>query len=150
MISTQVNCVINAPIEQVWATIRPFDSLSHWHPYVKHCVVEEGLARSEVGCIRRIDLEGGGVVRETLLGLSDLDHVIVYDIIESSMPVANYVATLSLHRIAEDDTVSAEWMVEFDVTDGPEEAMIATLQDIFNTGLHALNQLVSNHRAAVS
>ena len=143
MISTQVSCVIDAPIELVWQTIRPFDSLSQWHPYVAACSVEAGLSCSEVGCVRRIELQEGGVVRETLLGLSDREHCIVYDIIESPMPVKNYIATLRLRPLTETRQVYADWQVEFEITDGTADAMIATLKDIFATGLQALNRRLS-------
>src|SRR5262245_40283415 len=92
MLRTHVSCVIGAPIAAVWKAIRPFDSLATWHPYIAASSIEGQHPADKVGGIRRLQLrDGGGIVRETLLALSDLDHSIVYDIIESNMPVENYI-----------------------------------------------------------
>jgi len=145
MFRTSISCVIDAPIEAVWKTIRPFDSLAVWHPYVAACTIEDGQSRDQVGCIRRIVLrDGGGIVRETLLALSDRDRSIVYDIIESPMPVENYVATLSLREVTEGNKTLAHWCVEFDTPEDRREDMIAMLQDIFRSGLLRLHELLAS------
>jgi len=141
VISTYVSCVIEAPLAKVWQTIRPFDSLAAWHPYVAACTIEEGQPADRVGCIRRLQLRDGGIVRETLLALSDPEHRIVYDILESPMPVANYVARIDLHDITEGNKTFAHWSVQFDTADEKRAAMVTLLQDIFRTGLLRLNQL---------
>src|SRR5688572_4174594 len=99
MVRTRISCVIDAPLQAVWNTIRPFDSLSVWHPHVASCVVEDQQPVDRVGCTRRITQHTGRIVMETLLELSDVEHRIVYDITQSPMPVQNYVATLALHAV---------------------------------------------------
>jgi len=142
---TYVSSIIDAPIATVWKVIRPFDSLSVWHPYVAACKIEEQRFADQVGCIRRIELrDGSGIVRETLLALSDSECRIVYDIIESPMPVENYVATLSLREITEGNKTVAHWCVEFDTPEDRREEMIAMLQDIFRSGLLRLHELLAS------
>lgn len=143
MIKTQVSQVIDAPLERVWKTIRPFDSLSQWHPFVAVCDMENQQPNNTVGGIRTIGLKEGGVVRETLLGLSDTEHRIVYDIIESPMPVENYIASIQLYLVTETNQTFVFWDVVFDTPDDQQEAMIATLQDIFRSGLSQLNELLA-------
>lgn len=140
MIKTQVSQVIDAPLERVWHTIRPFDSLAEWHPFVAHCDMENQQASNTVGGIRAITLKEGGLVRETLLGLSDTEHRIVYDIIDSPMPVENYMASIRLYPVTETDQTFACWEVVFDTPDNQQQDMIATLQGIFRSGLAQLNQ----------
>ena len=144
MYRTFVSCVIDAPIEKVWSAIRPFDSLQAWHPYIAASTMEKALPNDKLGSIRRLDLrDGSGIVRETLLALSDLEHSIVYDIIESSMPVSNYIARIDLHEITEGDKTLAHWSVEFDTPENRRDEMIPKLQDIFRTGLLQLNKVLS-------
>jgi len=141
MIKTHVSCVIDAPVKRVWDAIRPFDSLAAWHPYVAACTIEEGGPKDQLGIIRRIEMQDdGGVVRETLLALSDHDHRIVYDIIDSPMPVQNYVAQIDLHEVTEGGKTFAHWSVECDTPEDNQDAMIEQLQDIFRTGLLNLSQ----------
>ena len=82
-------------------------------------------------------------MRETLLALSDTEHRIDYDIIESPMPVENYVASIQLSAITENHQTFAFWEVEFDTPDDQREQMIATLQDIFRSGLSQLNVVLA-------
>jgi hypothetical protein len=146
MVRTHISCVIDAPVHKVWQTIRPFDALPAWHPHVASCVVAEQQPADRVGCIRRIKQHEGGTVVETLLALSDLEHRIVYDIVESPMPVRNYIASLALHEITEGSKTFAIWSVEFDTPDDQRERMIATLQDVFRSGLLKLNELLNEKR----
>ena len=143
MVRTKISCVINAPIDEVWKTIRPFDSLPAWHPHVAACIIEDRQPSDRVGCVRRIKQHTGGIVVETLLSLSDLEHRIVYDIIESPMPVQNYVATLSLHEITEGQRTFAVWSVEFDTAEDERQRMIVVLQDVFRSGLSKLDGILS-------
>lgn len=144
MYRTFVSIVIDAPIGKVWNIIRPFDSLPAWHPYVAAATMEKGLPSDKLGGIRRLELrDGGGIVRETLLALSDLERSIVYDIIESPMPVSNYVARIDLHEVTEGDKTFAHWSVEFDAPENRRDEMIPKLQDIFRTGLLQLCKVLS-------
>jgi len=106
--------------------------------------MENNLANNAIGNIRSISLKEGGVVRETLLALSDVEHRIVYDIVDSPMPVENYQASIHLHEITESNQTFAIWDVVFDTPEPQREAMIETLQGIFRGGLVQLNTLLSN------
>jgi uncharacterized protein YndB with AHSA1/START domain len=142
MARAHASSVINAPIEQVWAHIRDFKTLDNWHPGIRSSVIEEGGPSDRVGCIRRMELAGGGVIREQLLEMSDLGHHYSYAILESPLPVANYRATLRLRRISDGERTFADWTATFD-PDPPEkraeaEAMIS--KGVFQGGFDALKQ----------
>jgi len=147
MTKTEVSMVINAPMAKVWETIRPFDSLGVWHPMVAKCFMEEDQPNNALGAIRNIKLkEDGGIVRETLLAISDLSPTIVYDIIESPMPVENYIATIRLYDVTESNQTYAHWEVVFDTSEDQKEEMIDTLQDVFRSGFVELNRILeANH-----
>src|SRR5881275_1803697 len=50
-----VSSVLNAPPEKVWATIRPFDAVVNWLPFVKSSPIEDGGDPTRVGCVRVFD-----------------------------------------------------------------------------------------------
>ena len=133
--------VIDAPVETVWAVVRHFDSVKNWHPAVAICHMEDGRSRTEVGGVRHVALTDGGIFRETLLALDDRQRAIVYNIVESPLPVWNFIAELSLRPITDDGTTLATWTAEFE-TD-PEN--LTKMEDavgerIVMTGLHGLRQ----------
>ena len=99
MARAHASSVINAPIEQVWARIRDFKTLDDWHPGISSSVIEDGGPSDRVGCIRRMELRGGGVIREQLLEMSDLGHHYSYSILESPLPVT-LAPTVSISSVA--------------------------------------------------
>jgi hypothetical protein len=142
MARAHASTVINAPIDRVWAHIRDFNSLDDWHPGIESSEIEGGGPSDRVGCIRKMVLAGGGVIREQLLEMSDMGHHYSYSILDSPLPVANYRATLRLRRISDGDRTFADWSASFDANP-PEkqaeaEAMIST--GVFQGGFDAIKQ----------
>lgn len=142
MARAHASSVIDAPIEQVWARIRDFKTLNDWHPGIRSSVIEDGGPSDRVGCIRRMELQDGGVIREQLIEMSDLGHHYSYAILESPLPVTNYRATLRLRRVSDGNRTYGEWSASFD-PDPPEkqadaEKLISTA--VFQGGFDALKQ----------
>ncbi|WP_343714731.1 SRPBCC family protein [Inquilinus sp.] len=141
MIRVTTSSVINAPVDTVWQAIRDFNDLPGWHPRIAESRVEDGGPSDRVGCVRAMVLAGGGAIRERLLALSDDEHWVRYAILESPMPVKNYVATLRLLPISDGDRSFAEWSAEFDVPADQEDTMRQTIgQGVFQTGFDSLKQ----------
>ena len=109
-----VSSVIGGPADQVWARIRDFNGLPSWHPSIRESQIEGGEPSDKVGCIRDFYLQNGDRIREQLLGLSDYDMFCTYSILESPMPLENYVATIRLTPITDGERTFAEWTAEFD------------------------------------
>ena len=84
--------VIDAEICAVWSAVRNFDGVASWNPGVVKATLENG-APTATGTIRTLEIPDGTIFRETLLAHSDRDHFYTYDIIESPLPVSNYVST---------------------------------------------------------
>ncbi len=106
--------VIGAPASEVWVRIRDFNGLPSWHPRIRESQIEGGEPPDKVGCVRDFYLQNGDRIRERLLGLSDYDMFCTYAILESPMPLENYVATLRLTPITDGERTFAEWTAEFD------------------------------------
>lgn len=119
MARVYVSSVIGAPAEKVWARIRDFNGLPGWHPRIAESQIEDGLPSDKVGCVRNFSLQNGDRIREQLLGLSDHDFFCTYAILQSPMPLSDYVATLRLTPISDGNRTFIEWSAEFDC--GPED-----------------------------
>ena len=131
--------VINAPVDAVWAKIRDFNALPSWHPAIADSHIENDEPSDKVGCIRNFNLKDGGNIREQLLTLSDVDHICTYSILESPMPLENYVATLRLLPITDGNRTYAKWTAEFDCSEEEKEGLIEQIGNgVFQGGFDAL------------
>jgi NADPH:quinone reductase-like Zn-dependent oxidoreductase len=120
MIRVRRSAVIDAPIDRVWAVLRDFNSHSAWHPAVGPSTIERDEASDQVGCVREFTLKDGNQIREQLLALSDRDHVSSYCILDATLPMRNYVATVQLKRVTDGDRTFWHWESTFDVPRGRE------------------------------
>jgi hypothetical protein len=109
-----VSAVIDAPIERVWAKARDFNGHHEWHPIIADSAIEDGLRSDTVGCVRNFGIKGGGRLREQLVSFSDRDHSFTYTILESPLPLTDYVATFRLHAVTEGNRTFGEWWADFD------------------------------------
>jgi NADPH2:quinone reductase len=114
------SAVIDAPIGEVWAILRDFNSHTAWHPVVAESHIERGEASDQVGCVRNFTLRDGNHIREQLLTLSDRDHVSTYCILDATLPMRRYVATVTLKRVTDGDRTFWHWESTFDVPRGRE------------------------------
>lgn len=90
------SAIIDAPIERVWAVLRDFNSHEAWHPAVADSHIEGGEAADQVGCVRNFHLRDGNRIREQLIALSDDAFVSTYCILDATVPLRRYVATVTL------------------------------------------------------
>ncbi len=131
--------VIEAPIAAVWSAVKAFDGVSAWNPAVTAATMETGSATSP-GSIRHLDIVDGTVFRETLLELSDLHHYYTYDILESPLPVRNYVSTHRFIPITHSAQTLGIWESHFDCDSDIAEDMDRAVGDqIYIGGMIGLN-----------
>ncbi len=116
MARVYVSDVIDAPIEKVWAFARDYNGHGDWHPIIAESRIEDGRPADQVGCVRAFTTTDGGFLRERLLSFSDLEHSFTYNILESPMPIRNYVATFRCSRVTEGNRTFVEWWADFDVS----------------------------------
>lgn len=136
-----ISSVIKAPAAKVWERVRDFNGLPKWHPRIRDSRIEDGLPSDKVGCIRNFNLQNGDNIREQLLGLSDYDLFCTYGILESPMPLTDYVATLRLTPITDGDRCFAEWSAEFDCDPANETDLVSGIgTNVFQGGFDALKR----------
>ena len=134
-----VSSVIDAPIDDVWAMVREFDSLAKWHPAIRDCQIEQQQAADRVGCVRLLHLQDGGAVRERLLELSDREHRYSYNILEAPFAVTDYLATLQFVEITNGNKTLGVWATEFQAAPDEVDGLRGMLaQDVFQAGLDGL------------
>lgn len=145
MARVYVSSVINAPAERVWERVRDFNGLSKWHPLIRDSRIEDALPSDKVGCIRNFQLQNGDTIREQLLGLSDYDFFCTYSILESPMPLTDYVATLRLTAVTDGPRCFIEWSAEFECNVDDENDLIDGIgNDVFQSGFDALKRHFGN------
>jgi hypothetical protein len=141
MARVYTSSVINASAARVWARVRDFNGLSNWHPAIAESRIENGEPPDKVGCIRNFTLRNGDRLREQLLGLSDYDMFCTYSILDSPMPLTNYVATLRLTPITDQDRTFIEWSADFDCAPEREGELVSSIGgNVFQTGFDALKR----------
>ena len=121
MIRVTRSAVIDAPIARVWEVLRDFNSHSAWHPAVGDSQIENGEPTDQVGCVRSFFLKDGNHIREQLLALSDRDHVSTYCILDATLPMKHYVATVRLKRVTDGERTFWHWQSTFEVPRGREK-----------------------------
>jgi NADPH:quinone reductase len=120
MIKVRRSAVIDAPIDRVWAVLRDFNSHSAWHPAVGDSRIERNEPADQVGCVRNFFLKDGNHIREQLLALSDSQYLSTYCILDATLPMRNYVATVQLKKVTDGDRTFWHWESTFDVPKGRE------------------------------
>jgi Polyketide cyclase / dehydrase and lipid transport len=141
MARVYVSSVINAPAAKVWARVRDFNGLPNWHPAIADSRIENGEPADKVGCIRNFTLRTGDKLREQLLGLSDYDMVCTYSILDSPMPLTDYVATLRLTPITDEDRTFIEWSADFECAPDKENDLVTGIgTNVFQGGFDALKR----------
>ena len=136
-----VSSVIDAPAAKVWDRVRDFNGLPRWHPRIRDSRIENGEPADRVGCVRDFHLQNGDKIRERLLGLSDYDMFCTYAILESPMPLTDYVATLRLTPITDGDRTFVEWTAEFDCATEVSADLVSGIgQNVFQAGFDSLKR----------
>lgn len=115
--------VIDAPIERVWAVIRDFNSHDQWHEAVDRSRIEGGEKSDQVGCVRAFTLKDGNRIREQLLALDEREHRSTYCIVEATVPLERYVATVTLRPVTDGNRTFWHWESTFATPPGREREL---------------------------
>lgn len=139
MVRVVTSTVIDAPVETVWEVLRDFNGHDRWHPIVKDSHVERGMTFDRVGCVRNFHLQDGSNLRELLLTLSDADMAFSYCLLDTPVPLLNYVAHVRLSPVTDGDRTFWHWESRFDTPPGREKElhdMVAT--NVYQGGFDAI------------
>jgi NADPH2:quinone reductase len=138
------SCTIDAPLDRVWAVLRDFNSHIDWHPIIDRSVIERGESADQVGCVRNFTLKDGNHIREQLLTLSDRDFVSTYCILEATVPLQRYVATVKLKPVTDGNRTFWHWQSTFDAPRGRERELAEMVgRNVYEAGMAALAQYLA-------
>ncbi|MFQ5761036.1 MAG: SRPBCC family protein [Acidiferrobacterales bacterium] len=134
---TKVNMKTQVPVsaDKLWELIGQFNGVPNWHPAVEKSELEED------GKVRRLTLVGGGSIVERLEQIDDNEHLYRYSILESPLPVADYVAEIRVHQNEDGTGSTIEWSSEFKPKDVSVQQATEVIQGIYQTGLDNLKKL---------
>lgn len=144
MVKVVKSTVLDAPVEAVWEVLRDFNGHDQWHPAVADSHIERGQTSDRVGCVRRFHLQDGSELRELLLTMSDADMAFSYCLLETPVPLLNYVAHVRLTPVTDGDRTFWHWESRFDTPAGREEELRQMVaENIYQGGFDAIRRHMS-------
>jgi mxaD protein len=102
---------IRAPADKVWAAVKDYDSLHKWHPGFADDKIVKGK-NNEPGAVRSLTIKDGPTFTEELLSFDAGKKTYKYRIIESPLPLRDYVSSISLTESGKGTTV-VTWVGDF-------------------------------------
>ena len=118
---------VTADAATVWTLIGPFCSLSDWHPVVGSCTIGDDGTRTI------ITADGSATFIEREVARDDAAQTYSYAIISSPLPIADYIATISVNETAP-GVSTITWSSHYTAFDGQDEAAAAALAGIYEAG----------------
>jgi hypothetical protein len=104
-------------------------------------MIERAQAADRIGCVRRFKLKDGSELREQLLGLSDLEQTFSYCLLDTPIPMFNYVAHVRLLPVTDGDRTFWHWESRFTARPTEAAAMIEMVSEqIYQTGFDAIRR----------
>jgi len=121
---------VNVAPEKVWATIGGFCGIGTWHPAVEACALSTQGGKN----IRTLSLKGGGTIVEEEVARDDARMAYSYRILESPLPVANYVSTIQVEPSGSAGS-NVTWTGSFEPKGASEAEAKAVIDGIYVKGL---------------
>ncbi len=147
MIKVVQSTIVDAPIAVVWGVLRDFNGHEKWHPAVRESRIDHREKSDKVGCVRRFRLADGSELTEQLLALTDLEHNFKYCLLETPIPLLNYVADVSLIKVTDGDRTFWKWSSSFTVPKGQEQRLSKLVaNDIYAAGFSAVKEHIAHAR----
>jgi len=139
---------INAAPAKVWNAVKPFDSLSRWHPAFATSPIISGRD-GKVGAVRALTVKDGPTFTEELVAFNEQAMAFTYNIIESPLPVDRYLSTISVKSNGRGGTI-VTWVGQFsrkNPRDNPPEAetdaaAVGFITGAYQGGLQNLKKLM--------
>ncbi len=138
MTKVKVSDDFDASIDQVWALIKDFGNLSAWAPNAKITYLEgEGI-----GAIRHVDTAIGHF-KERCEAHDDANYSFSYALLESSVPLKDYVATVKLKETGP-RSCAIEWASVFEPVDVSEGEMIRIVEQTYAGFISAIKNALKS------
>ena len=137
MLDVRVTGALDAPAAEVWAFAGDFDGLPRWIPGI----VASRVEGQGIGQVRHLTIKRRGpqFAQERLTARDDGAFHLVYEIVESSLPVSDYTSWFRLVPSADGARCTLDWRAIFVPGNGasPEDAR-AFVEGAYRAGLASL------------
>jgi len=139
---------INAPVDKVWDAIKDFDSLPKWHPGFSDDKLTKG-DNNKPGAVRKLTVKDGPSFTEELLAFDEGTHSYRYRIIESPLPLRDYVSRISVKpgakggsRVTWTGTFKRKSTSDTPPADENDEAATKLISGVYEGGLANLKKML--------
>jgi len=127
-------CEGKGTVAQTWALIGDFCGIKNWHPAIVSCELSEKNGAK----IRTLMTKDGAKFVEKLVKWDDQNTSYTYQILESPLPIENYVSTIKVEEDDEPGKVAVTWSSTFDPKGVKPEVARKAVADVYLAGLLAL------------
>src|ERR1700753_3294007 len=135
--------IINAATDRVWTGLRDFNAHDRGHPAVATSAIERGQPSDKIGCVRRFRLAGGAELRGQPLARSVSQQSSSYCLLDTPIPLFNYVAHVRLLPVTDGDRTFWHWECRFTTRAGEEQRLVAMVgEEIYQAGFDAVRKYV--------
>lgn len=143
--------VIRADAAKVWAVVKDFGAIHHWHPAVASTTTE--TKADETGAMllhRTLTLKGGGTLLEKQTIHSDEEMKLEYRIVEGVLPVSGYRSNMVVKAGPNTGETTVTWTGRFynkankvDAPVGEDNATaVKAIEDVYDAGLPNLKKVI--------
>lgn len=147
LLSAVEKVTINSSADKVWLKVADFGNLGAWHPAVAKTEITDGV-NNKVGAVRKLTLQDGGTIVETLTNYSASGMTYSYVINEGVLPFSDYASVLQVRPLSA-TTTEVVWRGEFkrkDLSVKPangqdDEAATSTAHAVYRAGLDNLKKI---------
>jgi len=127
---------VNASVDNVWETVGDFNKV----PEFVVSVINSRIQGEGIGTLRTLTLLDGGEIIEKLEDYNPENKMLKYSIVNSPLPVENYVSTMKVLAMG-DDQCKVEWMSTFDAKGASDTEAKSAIESIYSMGFDGLKKL---------
>ncbi|HLK85265.1 MAG TPA: SRPBCC family protein [Candidatus Binataceae bacterium] len=141
MMRVYYSTVFDHSADQVWRTIRDFNSYPEWVASVSESHIEDGKSGDAVGAVRNF-VEYGARIRQRLLAHSDLERSYTYESCGPLGAIAYYRGTARVTPIVDGDRAFVEWSVSVECPDKERDNCTALLEKAMPQWMSSLRSVL--------
>lgn len=135
----EFSAVLDSDAARAWSVLKKFGEIQRWHPAIVESGIEDNQPDGMVGCIRKLVLADGAVVRERLLSVDDRNLTFSYRFEEAPLPLDNYVATVKLAPLTGQSKAFISWSASFELREPSRaEQYQEVIRELIVEGHHSL------------
>ena len=136
MSNASMTATINAPADAVWRNISDFNGAGKYIDLITNSTMEG----SGVGAVRTLTLQDGGRIVERLESLDESARVLRYSIVDSPLPIDEYVSTIEVRDLG-GNRCELAWSSVFQPKGASEAEGRQIIEGIYSVGIDGLKKL---------